>query len=308
MDDGNVAGDVLGFIGLGVMGAPMCRHLARKGGARVVAYDLASEPLERLAAHGVERAASVREVAEAASTVFLSLPSGRHVEAVCRGADGLEAAAVAGRTPIGTIVDLSTSPLALTRELGAAFAGRGVDYADAPVARTWQAAEQGTLAITVGATPEVFARIEPYLRCFASEVTHCGEVGAGQVAKILNNMVVVGTVVALSEAAAIARSVGMDATALFETLAKGSADSFALRNHGLKAVAPAAFPERVFSTEYMLKDVGYALEMAAAGGLDAAAARHGADLLRRAAEQGHGAQYWPVISTLIGSGEAGTPG
>ena len=90
----------------------------------------------------------------------------------------------------------------------------------------------------------------------ASEVTHCGAAGAGQAVKILNNMVLFQTVVALAEALAIARAQGVDGKVLFETLTKGSADSFALRNHGMKAMLPGVFPERAFSTEYALKDLG----------------------------------------------------
>ncbi len=170
------------------------------------------------------------------------------------------------------------------------------------MARTREAAEAGTLALTVGAAPELFAQIEPLLRCFASEVTHCGDVGTGQIIKILNNMVVVGTVVALSEAAAIANAAGVDTKHLFETFSKASADSFALRNHGFKSIAAGSFPERVFSTDYMHKDIGYALQMAADGGIAARGADYGRELLERASAKGHGAEYWPVISTLFKSG------
>ncbi len=173
-------------------------------------------------------------------------------------------------------------------------------YADAPVARTREAAEQGKLAIMVGAGEELFAQIEPLLRCFATDVTRCGEVGAGQVVKILNNMVVVGTVVALSEAAAIARSFGVDTPGLFDTFSKGSADSFALRNHGIKFVAQDTFPTRVFSTEYMLKDIRYAADMARLESIDVQALDYACRLLEQAVADGHGAQYWPVVSTLIG--------
>ncbi|MBP7336550.1 NAD(P)-dependent oxidoreductase [Niveispirillum sp.] len=286
---------IIGFIGLGVMGEPMCRHLADKSGAAVLGFDLSDEPLARLAAHGVERAASVADLFARADIILVSLPSGRHLEGLCDGPDGALAQSRAGQI----FIDLGTSPLDLTRRLAADFAARGVRYADAPVARTRAAAEAGTLALTVGGPADLFAAIEPLLRCFASEVTHCGPVGAGQIVKILNNMVVVGTVVALSEAASIAKAAGIETKALFETFAKASADSFALRNHGLKSVAAGEFPERVFSTDYMLKDMGYALRMAADGGIEARGADYGRELLERASAAGHGGAYWPVISTLL---------
>ena len=100
------------------------------------------------------------------------------------------------------------------------------------------------------------------IRCFATDVTNCGDVVAGQVTKILNNMVLFQTVNALAEAVAVARRNGVDPALLLDTLSKGSADSFALRNHGIKAIVPGNFPERAFSTEYALKDLSYALELA----------------------------------------------
>jgi len=221
--------------------------------------------------------------------------SGKQVRELCEGPQGLLAITRAGQT----VVDLGTSPLSLSRELAGQFAQKGVAYADAPVARTRQAAEDGTLAITVGASADVFARIEPLLRCFASEVTHCGDVGSGQLVKIMNNMVIVATVVALSEAAAIANSAGLETRKLFDAFAKGSADSFALRNHGFKAVAAGEFPKRAFSTEYMLKDITYALQMAEDMGIAVQSAEIGRKLLSKAIEQGFGADYWPVISKLI---------
>jgi 3-hydroxyisobutyrate dehydrogenase-like beta-hydroxyacid dehydrogenase len=289
----------LGFIGLGVMGEPMCRHLLQKTGSRVTIHDLNAEPVARLEKLGARDGGSVAEVAKA-DIVFISLPSGAHLQKVCEGPGGL----LQGTRPGQTVVDLSTSPLKLTRTLAAAFKAKGADYADAPVARTRAAAEAGTLAVTVGAAPKTFALIEPLLRCFAAEVTLCGDVGSGQVVKILNNMVVVGTVTALCEAAAIAKTAGIDTQALFEAFAKGSADSFALRNHGFKAVAARQFPERVFSTDYMLKDLSYALEMAKDGGIDAKEAALGASLLAEASQRGFGSDYWPVIIKIIeGSAE-----
>lgn len=286
-----------GFIGLGVMGEPMCRHLVQKTKQKVLIHDLNADPVARLVQAGAVDAGSVAAVAKA-DIVFISMPSGEHLKKICEMPGGLLESARVGQT----IVDLSTSPLKMTRELAGVFAAKGADYADAPVARTRAAAEAGTLAISVGATPDVFKRIEPLLRCFASDVTHCGDVGTGQIVKILNNMVVVGTVTALCEAAAIANAAGMSTQTLFDALSKGSADSFALRNHGYKAVAAQEFPERVFSTDYMHKDVSYALDMARDAGIEAREAALGARLLTEASQAGYGANYWPVIVKVIQGG------
>ncbi len=288
----------IGFIGLGVMGEPMCRNLARKIGRPVMAFDVKPEPLQRLRDVGVAAAGKIVEVVAASDIVMMSLPSGKHVLELCEGASGL----LALMRPGQTLVDLGTSPVRLTKDLAQRFAAKGIDYADAPVARTRKAAEDGTLSITVGGSASLFARIEPLLRCFASEVTHCGAIGSGQAVKILNNMVIVCTVVALSEAAAMAKAAGVDTKLLFETLAKGSADSFALRNHGMKAIMVDEFPEQAFPVDYMLKDMDYALEMAADAGFSPPSLALGRQLLARAHDKGFQMQYWPIISKLIGPG------
>jgi 3-hydroxyisobutyrate dehydrogenase-like beta-hydroxyacid dehydrogenase len=293
-----MAQSAIGFIGLGVMGEPMCRNLARKIGRPVIAFDVKPEPLQRLRDVGVTTGGTVAEVVGASDIVMMSLPSGKHVLDLCEGKDGLLATMRAGQT----LVDLGTSPVRLTKDLAQRFAAKGIDYADAPVARTRKAAEEGTLSITVGASADIFARIEPLLRCFASEVTHCGAIGSGQAVKILNNMVIVCTVVALSEAAAMAKAAGVGTKLLFETLAKGSADSFALRNHGMKSIMVDEFPEQAFPVDYMLKDMDYALEMAADAGFSPPSLALGRRLLARAHDKGFQMQYWPIISKLIGPG------
>lgn len=284
-----------GFIGTGVMGEPMCRNLAQKGGTPVVALDRDAAPLARLAAHGVRAASTPGEVVQGASVVFLSLPSGEIVENVCRAPGGLLETATAGQV----VVDLSTSPVDVTRALAAEFAARGVAFADAPVARTRAAAEAGKLSVMVGADEAVFARIAPLLATFASDVTHCGPVGCGQVVKILNNMVLFETVVALSEACAIGARAGVSSATLLDTLAKGSADSFALRNHGMKAIVPGEFPERAFSVRYARKDLAYALRLAEDAGVDARGAVNVDRLFARAIDAGTGEQYFPVVSRLL---------
>src|SRR5690349_18725314 len=289
--------ETIGFIGVGTMGEPMCRNLARNSGATVWATDRNPEPLERLAADGVKRA-SIAEIVECCRTIFLSLPGGKEVEEV-----GLGPAGLVSKVKLGhTVIDTSTAPVALARRLYAEFEGRATAFADAPIARTRQAAIDGTLSIMVGGTPETFARIEPLLRHLASEVTHCGEAGAGQAVKILNNMVLFQTVVGLAEALCIARANGVDGKVLFETLTKGSADSFGLRNHGLKAMLPGVFPLRAFSTNYALKDLSYAIEMAEEAGVPALGADVARELMERAREMGFAKEYWPVLIKAIEDG------
>jgi 3-hydroxyisobutyrate dehydrogenase len=283
----------LGFIGTGVMGEPMCRNLAAKSGARVLAWDPQRAPLERLRAAGVDIAGSPDELATRVSILFLCLPGGAQLKSLCETV--LLQAARAGQT----FVDLGTSGVGLTKALARRFGERGADYADAPIARTRAAAEQGTLAISVGATAGVFARIRPLLECLGTDVTHCGGVGSGQVVKILNNMVLFQTVNALAEALALGRRAGMDPALLFAALSKGSADSFALRNHGVKAMLPGAYPERAFSVEYAAKDNDYALDLGRESGVRLRGAETLAALFEEARAAGHGGEYWPVIAKLV---------
>lgn len=284
--------DAIGFIGLGVMGEPICRNLVRNSGRPVLAFDLAAEPLARIVADGAKAAGSVADVVGDSDVIFLCLPSAKQVAAVFE--------SVLPEIRSGhTVIYLGTSNVALTRSLAKQLADKGALWIDAPIARTRQAAQDGTLSVMVGATPEQFSRVEPLIRHFATDVTLCGGTGAGQITKILNNMVLFEIVNALAEAVAVARRSGVEPKLLLETLSKGSADSFALRNHGMKAIVPNAFPLRAFSTEYALKDLTYALELGAEAGVD----MRGAALIRavfeEAIEKGLGDAYFPVIARLL---------
>jgi 3-hydroxyisobutyrate dehydrogenase len=218
------------FIGLGVMGEAMCRNLARKGSWRVVGYDTRQEPMQRLQTDAVTPVSSLADAVAEAEVVLMCLPGGKEVEAVASGPGGLLELVREGQT----VVDMSTAPPRLMRELARAFRAKSVEFADAPVARTRRAAVDGTLSVMVGASEAVFARLKPILATMGTEITLCGDVGAGQVVKLMNNMVVFETTMAIAEAISIAEAAGVDGRLLFETMSKGSADSFVLRNHGMK--------------------------------------------------------------------------
>ena len=286
--------DLIGFIGVGVMGEPICRHIAVKSGAQVLAHDRDPAPLGRLAEFGVQ-SADLSQIAAEASLIFLSLPSGEVVEKLVLGEGGLREQGRHGQI----VIDLSTSPVDTTRKIAAALAERGMQFADAPVMRTRAAAEAGTLAVPVGADDALFSLIEPYIKMFASDVLHAGGIGAGQVVKILNNMVLYETVLALAEARAIGVRAGVDPEKLFAALSVGSADSFALRNHGMKAIAPQVFPERAFPVTYAKKDLQYAIALADQVGVDATGAKNLVSCFDQAIVAGHGEKYAPAISLVF---------
>ena len=281
----------IGFVGLGVMGEPMCGHLARRSGKMVLAHDLNPAPLLRLAEQGVATA-TPEELAARCEVIVLSLPDSRAMQAVV---SELEPHLKPGQC----IVDTSTSSVAATREIGARLEAKGILFADAPVARTRDAAAKGELSIMVGASDSTFSRIRPILETMGSDVSHCGPIGCGQVVKILNNMLVFQHTAALAEAIALGRRNGVPADVLLPIMALGSGDSFVLRNHGMKSMVPRSYPERAFSVRYSMKDLSYALEMADAAGLALPAARLTMERLRQAEQQGHGDQYHPVVLEVI---------
>jgi 3-hydroxyisobutyrate dehydrogenase-like beta-hydroxyacid dehydrogenase len=285
----------LGFIGLGVMGAAMCRNLAAKSRDEVRAFDADLDTLAQMDEPGVIPAESIREVAERSDIVFLCLPGGPQVQAVCLGGGSL----LTHLRPGACVVDCSTAPVNLARELEARFNARGIQFADAPVARTREAATAGTLLAMVGASDAVFGRVKPLLAHMASDIVHCGRAGTGQAMKLINNLVLFENVVALAEAMALIRHAGVEPARAFAILSKGSADSFALRNHGMKAILPGQFPERAFSSEYALKDIRYALRLGEEAGLFLTGADNAKELIKRAIRAGFAKEYFPALAKVI---------
>ena len=282
----------LGFIGLGVMGSGMCANLVRKSGIPVHGADLNPQAVAELASLGMIAEDSVEATASHAQCMFLSLPGGPQVEAVV-------ARILAAPGAVRMIVDMSTTPAQLARDLAERCATKGIDFIDAPVARLRQAAKDGTLSIMVGGSPEQFEMARPLLSCMGSDITHCGSVGAGQVAKILNNMVVFMHVQALAEALTIGRSQGVDGKTLFDVLALGSADSFMLRNTGMNNLVPDHFPAETFPVDYALKDLGYALDLAKQGGIAPPGALTTRKLLEETRASGFSREYYPIFIRLI---------
>jgi 3-hydroxyisobutyrate dehydrogenase-like beta-hydroxyacid dehydrogenase len=284
--------NTLGFIGLGVMGSRMCANLVRRSERPVVVYDPVPEAVAQAVEAGAQARDSVAAVAADADAVFLSLPSITQVESVAQGI------LTAPRRP-AVVVDMSTSDVTRTRELAQALGKEGVLLVDAPVARQRQAAEAGTLLITVGAPEETFTALQPLLSYMGSDIVHAGEVGAGQVLKIMNNMVLFINMNALAEALAIGRAAGVRPETLFATLQLGSADSFALRNTASATMLVDEFPTKAFPTDYAIKDLALALQLAKDSDIPAGAAQQTMELLRRAHDAGLGDAYYPVMIKVI---------
>ena len=283
---------VLGFIGLGSMGNGMARNVAAKHDGPVHAFDLSPDALEKVVAAGALPGNSIADIAAACDFVFLSLPGGKQVASVC--------VDIARHARAGTtVVDLSTTSVAESRAIHADLAAKSIAFADAPVARARAAADAGTLSIMVGASKDLFARIEPLLRYMGTDINLCGEVGCGQVVKLINNSLLFVHVAALAEMMVVGERAGVSNQTLLDVLSISSADSFALRNHGMKAMLARAFPEKAFPMDYTLKDMGYALELSQQAGVDAKLAKLAATYYQQGIEAGIGAKYFPAIIELI---------
>ena len=285
----------LGFIGLGVMGGPMCRNVAAKHPGKVHAFDLSAAALDDVAEAGAIACGSVAEVAQAADIVFLSLPGGAQVREVCLGPDGLAAHGKPGMV----IVDLSTTGVAEARAIADELEARGFVFADAPVARTREAAQKGTLSIMVGASEDLYARIEPLLAYMGSDIALCGGTGCGQVVKLINNTLVFEHTAALAEMLVVGERAGVAPETLLAAVSNGSGDSFVLRNHGMKAMLPRVFPEQAFPAPYALKDLGYSIELAESCGVEPRLSKVARQYFEAAVEEGIGEKYFPAIIELI---------
>jgi 3-hydroxyisobutyrate dehydrogenase-like beta-hydroxyacid dehydrogenase len=287
--------ETIGFVGLGVMGGPMCRNVASKHAGKVLMLDREPSTMAALSDTKAQAASSLEALAAAADVVFLSLPGGPQVESVSAG--------IQGAARKGTVVvDLSTTPVAVARAVGARLTAAGLVFADAPVARTREAAQRGELSIMVGAEPNVFARLKPLLDYMGSDVTLCGDVGCGQVVKLINNALVFENTLALAEMMVVGERAGVKPETLLDAVSKGSGDSFVLRNHGRKAMLPRNFPQQAFPPEYVLKDLDYLLELARDVNLRPAVSELARRTYDAACKQGLSGRYFPGVIEFVENG------
>jgi 2-hydroxy-3-oxopropionate reductase len=220
----------IGFIGLGIMGAPMAGHLI-KGGHRVHLSSRSGVPQTLLDAGGI-RCASGKEVAQKAEIVFTMVPDTPHVEAVLFGADGVAAGFAKGKC----VVDMSSiSPLA-TKEFARQIAALGGDYVDAPVSGGEVGAKAASLTIMVGGSEAAFARVKPYFELMGKNITLVGGVGDGQTTKVANQIIVALTIEAVGEALVYAAKAGADPAKVRQALMGGFASSRILEVHGERMV------------------------------------------------------------------------
>lgn len=213
----------IGFIGLGIMGKPMSKNLM-KAGHTLVVFDVVPGPLAEVVAAGATRGASCAETAAKSDVIITMLPDGPEVEAAVLGPGGVLEGARAG----STVVDMSSISPMVSQKVGAACVAKGVEFLDAPVSGGEPKAIDGTLAIMVGGKLQVFEKVQPILQKMGASVTLTGDVGAGNVTKLANQIMVACNIAAMGEALVLATKAGLDPEVVFNAVKGGLAGSTVL--------------------------------------------------------------------------------
>jgi 3-hydroxyisobutyrate dehydrogenase len=286
----------IGFIGLGNMGAPMATNLV-KAGHRVTGYDVNAAAVQALASAGVQQAGSAAEATRGADVVITMLPAGEHVREVWLNQGGLIDAAK-GADPL--LIDCSTIDVESARTVTEAARVAGLEMLDAPVSGGVGGATAATLTFMVGGSEAAFARGLPVLQAMGRNIVHAGGPGAGQAAKICNNMMLAINMVGVSEGFLLARRLGLDWDRLFQIASTSSGQSWALSNYcPAPGPVPAAPSNRDYAAGFtavlMLKDVKLSQAAADATGSPTPLGAHAMSFYQAVVDAGDGGKDFSVV-------------
>jgi 3-hydroxyisobutyrate dehydrogenase len=287
----------IAFIGLGHMGGGMAPNLANAG-HEVGAFDLVPEAVEQAVGKGCTAASSSAEAVKNADVVITMLPAAKHVRAVYH--DG-----VAPNAKPGTLlIDCSTIDVASAREVGEGLGKLGFDFLDAPVSGGIAAAAGGSLTFMVGGTDQQFEKARPFLEPMAKAVIHAGQLGAGQAAKICNNMILGATMIATCEAFVLAQKLGLDPQVFFDISSKASGQSWSMTSYaplaGVGPDTPADHDyEGGFAAALMLKDLKLAADAARSVGAYTPMGGEAEELYQRFVDRGGGNKDFSGIIKMI---------
>jgi 3-hydroxyisobutyrate dehydrogenase len=248
------------FLGLGVMGHPMAGHLARAGHATTVYNRTATKATSWAAQYGGQAATTPRAAAGGADIVFACVGNDADLRAICTGPDG----AFAGMQPGAIFVDHTTASAEVARELHAQASQLGLHFIDAPVSGGQAGAVNGALTVMCGGDVEPFEAMRPVALAMARAVTRVGESGAGQLAKMVNQVCIAGLVQGLAEALAFGQRAGLDMPLVLDVIGKGAAQSWQMDNRGKTMLADQF--EFGFAVDWMRKDLGLVLDEARRNG------------------------------------------
>jgi 3-hydroxyisobutyrate dehydrogenase len=285
------------FIGLGNMGGGMAANLA-KHGHDVRAFDLSPDALARAKEAGCLPAETSVAAVDGAEAVVTMLPAGSHVAQVYDELTGRV-------SPLAVLIDCSTIDVDTAKQVAARATARGLLAVDAPVSGGIAAANAGTLTFMVGGSEEAFARAEPYLSDMGKAVIHAGSNGAGQAAKICNNMLLGAEMVATCEAFLLAEKLGLDAQRFYDIASVSSGQSWSMTSYcPVPGVGPETPADRDyqggFAAALMLKDLRLAMEAARSAGAETPMGARAAELYERYVEQGEGGSDFSGIIRMLG--------
>ncbi len=286
----------IAFIGLGNMGGGMAANLVKAGHA-VNAFDLSEEALATAKSNGCATFTDAAEAVQGVDGVVTMLPNGAIVKSVYEGS-------VIGKAPAGAVLlDCSTIDVATAKEVIAAAEAAGYDMVDAPVSGGIAAANGGTLTFMVGGTEKAFSRAEVVLKAMGKAVIHAGDAGAGQTAKICNNMLLAISMIGTAEAMKMAEKLGLDPQKFYEISSQSSGYCWSLNAYtpmpGIGVESPADKDyQGGFATGLMLKDLRLAMEAAETANASTPLGRHAKELYERFAEENAGLDFSAIIETL----------
>jgi 3-hydroxyisobutyrate dehydrogenase-like beta-hydroxyacid dehydrogenase len=284
----------IGFIGLGAMGKPMANNLLKKG-VNLTVYDIRPEPMLELKQKGANTATSPKEVASCSDITITMLLASVHVEAAVLGKGG----AIEGFKENTTLIDMSSIDPNTTRKIGRILKEKKVEFIDAPVARGVKAATDGTLAIYVGGNEATFQKCKDVLGMMGTDVSYVGELGCGEVVKLVNQSILSTTVAAIAEGMILGVKGGVDPEILLKELCKGSATSFALENHFRNFVMKGNFGENIFPVDYILKDLGIVLSTGKDLNVPLFVTSAANQMYEWARASGKSKNYFPVVIKLL---------
>ena len=289
----------IGFIGLGNMGCPMAANLV-KAGHDVKVFDLSADAVAKAVDGGAGKAATVAEAASNVEFVVTVLPAGKHVLSVYDGPDGVIANAKAGTV----LIDSSTIEVDAARKASELARAAGLGAVDAPISGGTAGAAAGTLTFMVGGSDADFARAKPILEGMGSNIIHAGDSGAGQAAKICNNMVLGVSMIAVSEAFMLAKRLGLDAQKLFDISSKASGQCWSLTSYcpvpGPVPTSPANRDYQAgFAVDMMLKDLKLAQQASAASGATTPMGALAESLYALYSNSGHGGMDFSAIVKML---------
>ena len=296
----------IGFIGTGTMGQPMLANLVKKG-FRVIAWDVVPAALDAAARLGAARAGSIRETAAEADVVITMLPSSANVEAAYLGEGGI----VEGAEPGRLCVDMSTIDPGTSQRVAARLKERRLRFLDAPVSGGVGGAATGTLAIMVGGDAGDVEEARPALAAMGSNIIHVGAVGAGEVAKLCNNLISGSAMIAVAEAFRIGEAFGVDPQILTNVIAKSSGATWVMEHmHPVPGIVDGAASSRQyapgFMTDLMAKDLALAVNAAREKRVPVAVAAAAQQLYRMASSHGLGREDFSAVYKFLkpSSGDA----